>query len=96
MSEDAATVLSLEAVKAFRGVCVDYVSNLQKGLNHLIQSTEWVHQGKDGWDDSDYTRIKTRVEGIVSGMKAIQGKIKADLLPYVDAKIRILDQKPGC
>ena len=61
MSEDAATVLSLEAVKAFRGVCVDYVSNLQKGLNHLIQSTEWVHQGKDGWDDSDYTRIKTRV-----------------------------------
>ena len=96
MSEDAATVLRLEDVKAFRGVCVDYVSNLQKGLNHLIQSTEWVHQGKDGWDDADYTRIKTRVEGIVSGMKAIQGKIKADLLPYVDAKIRILDQKPGC
>ena len=96
MSEDAATVLRLEDVKAFRGVCVDYVSNLQKGLNHLIQSTEWVHQGKDGWDDADYTRIKTRVEGIVSGMKAIQGKIKTDLLPYVDAKIRILDQKPGC
>lgn len=96
MSEDTATVLSLEDVKTFRGVCEDYVSNLQKGLNHLMQSTEWVHQGKDGWDDLDYTRIKTRVEGIVSGMKAIQSKIKTDLLPYVDGKIRILNQKPGC
>ena len=96
MSEDTATVLSLEDVKTFRGVCEDYVSNLQKGLNRLIKSTEWVHQGKDGWDDPDYTRIQTRVNGIVSGMKAIQSKITTDLLPYVDAKIRILEQKPGC
>ena len=96
MSEDAAVVLRLEDVKAFRGVCEDYVASLQKGLSHLLQATDWVHQGQDGWDDSDYYRIKSRVDGIVAGMRMIQTKIKTDLLPYVDAKIRVLERKPGC
>ena len=96
MNDGTATVLSLEDVKVFRRICEDYVSNLQKGLTHLQNSTEWVHQGRDGWDDSDYGRIKARVDGIVNGMAAIQRKIKTDLLPYVDAKIRILEKKPGC
>lgn len=96
MSEKNATVLSLEAVKAFRKGCEDYVASLQNELINIIKATEWVHQGRDGWDDPDYERIKTRVEGIVAGMRTIQNKIKTDLLPYVDAKIRVLEKKPGC
>ena len=80
----------------FRKGCEDYVASLQEGLINIIKATEWVHQGRDGWDDSDYKRIKTRVEGIVAGMRTIQNKIKTDLLPYVDAKIRVLEKKPGC
>lgn len=96
MNNGEAQVLSLEEVKAFRRICEDYVSQLKLGLTHLHNSTEWVHQGKDGWDDSDYDRIKARVDGIVNGMAAIPKKIETDLLRYVDAKIRILEKKPGC
>lgn len=96
MDKNGAYVLSLEEVKAFRRDCEEYVDNLRKGLTHLVKATEWVHEGNDGWDDDDYFRIKARVEGIVTGMQAIRHKITADLLPYVDNKIRVLERKPGC
>ena len=96
MNANEATVLDLEAVKAFRKVCDDYVASLQNGIKNLKSATEWVHQGRDGWDDSDYDRIKARVDGIINGMTTIQKKIRTDLLPYVAAKIRVLEKKLGC
>lgn len=95
MSIDA-TVLRLEDVKVFRGICDEYVASLEKGLKRLVQATDFVHQGSDGWDDSDYERIKNRVDGIIVGMQAIKGRIKTDLIPYVDDKICVLERKPNC
>lgn len=96
MSDKQATVLSLDAVKLFRKSCEDFVVTLRKGRIKLVEATAWVHQGYDGWDDSDYEQIKKRVEGIVTGIMMIDKKIKDNMIPYVDAKIHALSKKPQC
>lgn len=93
---DTAKVMRLEDVKQFRLSCTEYLEGVQSELGRLVKATAWVHEGNDGWKDVDYDRIKQRVEVIVAGVKNIETKIKTQLLPYVDEKIRILGQKPAC